>query len=80
MPAVGSAKPREPPDPGAPNELALPKGHSGLDFMKPNENWMLLLLMHSSWKPRIGGIAGAANKSSVSWRSPSSRPPAAKTP
>ena len=32
MPSAGSAKPREPPAPGDPNELRLPIGHTALGF------------------------------------------------
>ena len=47
-PTSGSAKPSDPPEPGAPNERALPNGQIGVDFLKPSENWMPSAFMHSS--------------------------------
>src|SRR6187455_2117135 len=79
MPADGSAKPSEPPDPGDPNALAFPNHHVGLGFMKPSEN-CTAPFRHSSKKPRVGGIAGAANNASVSGANPNTLIPAAKAP
>ncbi len=52
--AAGSAKPSAPPAPGDPNELALPKGNAGVDFMKPRENWMPWPFIHSSYGQKVG--------------------------
>ena len=37
-PTSGSAKPRDPPEPGEPNERSLPKRQFSHGFMKPSEN------------------------------------------
>ena len=34
--------------PGGPERQALPNGQTGVDFMKPSENWMPSAFMHSS--------------------------------
>ena len=70
MPALGSAKPREPPAPGDRTSPRCRTASAGLGFMKPSEN-RTSPFMHSSWKPRAGGIAGADSTSSVSGRRPS---------
>ena len=46
--AFGSAPVDAPPAPGAPKEPGPPNDHSPADFMKPSENWMVSLFMHSS--------------------------------
>ena len=60
MPVAGSAKPRDPPDPGEPNEEALPKRQERLGFMKPGCTWRFGSA-RSFGSPGSGGSLGFAD-------------------
>jgi hypothetical protein len=71
MPAAGSAKPREPPDPGEPNERGLPKRHARLGFMKPSEN-CTSPFRHSSKNSRYASSNGELRPVAIGTSVPSS--------
>ena len=68
-PTSGSAKPSDPPEPGAPNERALPNGQIGVDFMSRARTGCrrLSCIRHRTlgWNESRGPPRGQASPSST---------------